>query len=187
MSSIKTLMTADELFKMPADGYRYELIEGELRKMSPGGGKHGAAIGRFTSYFGYYIHENGLGTVYGAETGYKIKTNPDTVIAPDVSFISNDRLHDTEVPDGYLSTIPNLIVEVLSPGDTKKEVKDKIALWLAFGVTIVITLNPRKREVSLYRHNCEPVILDENATLVLDDVVTGFSYPVSKFFLKINS
>jgi len=41
MSAIKTLMTANELLQLPKDGFRYELIQGELRKMSPAGGKHG--------------------------------------------------------------------------------------------------------------------------------------------------
>lgn len=184
MSSIKTLMTADELFKMPADGYRYELIEGELRKMSPGGGKHGAAIGRFTSYFGYYIHENDLGTVYGAETGYKIKTNPDTVIAPDVSFISKERLPESEIPDGYLTTVPELVVEVISPNDSKKEVEEKVQTWLDFGVSVVILINPKKRVVTVYRSFTSFITLQENDMLVLDDTVTGFSYPISKLFLK---
>src|SRR5437870_5335305 len=117
MSTTKTLMTANQLLQMPEDGYRYELIEGELKQMLPGGEKHGAAIGRFTSHFGYYVYENDLGTVCGAETGYKIKSNPDTVIAPDLSFTRKERLKEEDLVDEYSTVAPDLVVEVLSPSD----------------------------------------------------------------------
>lgn len=180
----KTLMTADELLKMPVDGYRYELNEGELKKMSPGGGKHGAAIGKFTGYLAFHVYENDLGTVCGAETGYKVKTNPDSVIAPDVSFISKERIPESEIPDGYLTIIPELVVEVLSPNDSKKEVAAKITAWFDFGVSVVILINPRKQIVEIYRSLINVTNLDENAILDLSDIIVGFSYPVSKFFPK---
>lgn len=126
MSTTKTLMTADQLLQMPEDGYRYELIEGELKQTLPGGEKHGAAIGRFTSYLGYYVYENDLGTVCGAETGYKTKSNPDTVIAPDLSFTRKERLTEEDLVDEYSTVAPDLVVEVLSPSDYPKKVQKKV-------------------------------------------------------------
>lgn len=184
MSAIKTLMTANELLQLPKDGFRYELIQGELRKMSPAGGKHGVLAMRFGAKLGIFVEDNDLGTVYAAETGYKIKTNPDTVIAPDVSFISKERLPESEIPDGYLVAVPELVVEVISPNDSKKEVEEKVQTWFDFGVSVVILINPKKRAVTVYRSFTNSITLQENDMLVLDDVVTGFSYPISKLFLK---
>jgi len=139
---------------------------------------------RFGAKLGVFVEDNDLGTVYAAETGYKIKTNPDTVIAPDVSFISKERLPESEIPDGYLVVVPELVVEVISLNDSKKEVEEKVQTWFVFGVSVVILINPKKRTVIVYRSFTNSITLQENDILVLDDVVTGFSYPISKLFLK---
>lgn len=183
MPGTKTLMTANELLKMPEDGYRYELIQGELKKMSPGGEKHGAAIAKFTGYLAFHVYENELGTVCGAETGYKIKENPDDVKAPDVSFTSKSRIQEENLIDQYSTIPPDLVVEVTSPSDYPKKVQEKIDMWLAFGVSLVITINPINRTVSLNRLNSS-VTLTENDILDLDDIVPNFSYPISKLLLK---
>ena len=184
MSTVKTLTTADELLQMPKDGYRYELIEGELKRMSPAGGKHGAVIGRFTGRLQVHVEDNNLGEVFGAETGYKNRVNPDNVIAPDVSFISREKMLEEDIPDGYLTIAPNLVVEVTSPRDTKKDILNKAVEWLVFGVTVVIAVDPRKRIIQVYRAATNLITLTEQDTLVLDDIVPGFSYPVAKLFLK---
>lgn len=184
MPTTKTLMTADELLQMPKDGYRYELIEGELKQMSPGGGKHGSAIARFTGRLQVHVEDNNLGEVFGAETGYKVKVNPDDVMAPDISFISRKRLPESEIPDGYLTTVPELVVEVISPSESKNDVKDKVKRWFDFGVGVVVLINPRKRSVTVHHSISQFISLDESSILVLDDVIAGFSYPISKLFLQ---
>jgi Uma2 family endonuclease len=178
----KTLMTAEELLKMPKDGYRYELNQGELKKMSPAGGKHGAIAMKFGARLEVFVEDNDLGTVYAAETGYKVKQNPDDVKAPDVSFISKERLPGSEIPDSYLTTVPELVVEVISPNDSKKEVEGKVQMWFEFGVSVVVVINPRRHSVTLYHSPTNSTNLSENDTLVLDDVVPGFSYPISRLF-----
>lgn len=184
MTTTKTLMTAEELFLMPKDGYRYELVEGELKKMSPGGGKHGASIGRFTGGLQVHVEDNDLGEVFGAETGYKIKENPDDVIAPDVSFISRKRLPESEIPDGYLTTVPELVVEVISPNDRKAKIEEKLKAWFDFGVTVAILIFTNNRFIRVYRSPENFITLHESDTLVLEDILPGFSYPISKLFLK---
>lgn len=184
MSTTKTLMTADELLKLHGDGFRYELIEGELKQMSPAGEKHGAAIGKLTGYLAYYVYENDLGIVCGAETGYKTRSNPDTVIAPDVSFTSKNRLKEEGLVDNYSTVAPDLVVEVISPDDYPKKVQRKVKAWLDFGVLVVITINPNKQAINVFRPNSNNITLTESDTLVLDDVVKGFSYPVAKLLLK---
>lgn len=184
MTTTKTLMTADELLQMPKDGYRYELIQGELKKMSPAGGKHGAIAMRFGMHLGVFVEEHDLGIVYAAETGYKVKTNPDDVKAPDVSFISKERLPESEIPDSYLTTIPELVVEVLSPSDYPKKAQEKVDMWFEFGVSVVVLIDPRKCIVYVHRPNLAPITFTRNDTLVFNDVVPGFSYPVSKLLLK---
>ncbi len=93
MSATATqLMTADELLVMPHGNFCYELSKGELIKMSPTGGRHGILTARLTIALGQYVEANDLGEVFGAETGFKLASDPDTVRAPDVAFVHRDRI-----------------------------------------------------------------------------------------------
>lgn len=82
-------MTADELFVMPHNGYRFELIKGELRQMPPAGSQHGRIAAKIGIRLGIFVERNDLGETYATETGFIIDTAPDTVRAPDASFVSN--------------------------------------------------------------------------------------------------
>ena len=95
MSAQKTLITADELLRLPAKGYRYELVRGELIKMPPAGARHGGIAATIAQVLANYVKSNRLGIVFGAETGFWIQHNPDTARAPDAAFVSNKR-----VPEG---------------------------------------------------------------------------------------
>ncbi len=84
MSTATRLTTADELFRKQNDGFRYELIEGELRKMTPTGSEHGFLSVEVAYRLAEHVKRKKLGLVFGAETGFQIGRNPDTVLAPDV-------------------------------------------------------------------------------------------------------
>jgi Uma2 family endonuclease len=182
MSTTDQLMTADELLRMPDDGFRYELVKGELRKMAPAGHEHGRVAVRFTWRLAQHVETNNLGVVYAAETGFTLATNPDTVRAPDVAFVSRERLAEVKRASGFWPGAPDLAVEVVSPGDTYAEVEEKAIDWLAAGARMVLTLNPRKRTVTVYRSLNDIVILSDDATLDLDDVVPGFKIAVKNIF-----
>ncbi|MGB9181189.1 MAG: Uma2 family endonuclease, partial [Pyrinomonadaceae bacterium] len=85
MSATTQLMTAEELLLLPGGKHRYELVKGELKTMSPAGSEHGAIIVNVTLLVGQHVKSNNLGVVFGAETGFEIEENPDTVLAPDVA------------------------------------------------------------------------------------------------------
>ena len=125
--------TASELFEMPDDGFRYELVKGELRRMSPSGGEHGATVVNITLLLGQHVKADKLGICFGAETGFKIASDPDTVRAPDVAFIRRERIPESGLPRKFWPGAPDLAVEVLSPGDTRREVDEKVADWLEAG------------------------------------------------------
>ena len=182
MSTTEQLMTADELLRMPDDGFRYELVKGELRKMAPAGHEHGRVAINFTWRLAQHVTTNQLGVVYAAETGFTLATNPDTVRAPDVAFVSRERLAEVKRASGYWPGAPDLAVEVVSPGDTYTEVEEKAIDWLAAGARMALALNPRKRTVTVYRSLNDIVILNDDATLDLDDVVPGFKILVKDIF-----
>lgn len=133
----KKRMTAEDLAELPSGmGNRYELIEGELIEMSPTGGEHGEIVINLGFYLKRYLLENNIGRLTGAESGFYITRNPDTVHAPDLAFIPNDRLMEGRLPVGYMELVPALVVEVISPTDKVGDVEKKTLMWRMFGVCI---------------------------------------------------
>ena len=174
--------TASELFGMPDDGFRYELVKGELRRMSPSGSEHGAIIVNITVLLGQHVKANKLGVCFGAETGFKIASDPDTVRAPDVAFIRRERIPEGRLPRKFWPGAPDLAVEVLSPGDTRREVDEKVADWLEAGARAVWVVNPKRRDVTVYRPMADLARLSEDDELDGGDVVHGFRCKVSEIF-----
>jgi Uma2 family endonuclease len=134
-------MTAEELLCLPEDGMRHELVKGELRTMAPPGGEHGdlaLTIGRHVHVF---VGRHRLGRAL-SEIGFRLRRDPDTVRAPDVAFIRAERIPPEGVPKGYIPIAPDLVVEIVSPGDTATEVQQKVEEWLGFGVRAVWVVYP---------------------------------------------
>ncbi len=183
MSTTLQQVTADELFAMPKDGFRYELVKGELRKMSPAGGEHGAIIVKITIRLGQHVESNNLGVCFGAETGFKIATDPDTVRAPDVAFVSRERIPESGITKKFWPGAPDLAVEVLSPGDTLEEVEDKVEDWLVAGARAVWIVSPKRRSVTVYRSMTDVTRLSESDELEGETVVPGFRCKVSEIFV----
>jgi len=125
-----------------------------------------------------HARANQLGEVY-AEGGYKLQSDPDTVLGPDVSFVAKDRIGVSA--EGYFSGPPDLAVEVLSPGDRRGKVEHKLSLWLEFGTRSVWLVNPRRRTVEVFKSTGERKVFHETDDLV-DDTVPGFRVQVSEIF-----
>lgn len=181
MSTVIRPVSAEELLRMPDDGLRYELVNGEIRKMAPAGSLHGNVAIQVTLPLAQYVKANELGVVFAAETGFKLATNPDTVRAPDVAFVSRERIEQIGMPEGYWPGAPDLAVEVVSPGDTYTEIQEKVLDWLAAGTRMVIVVNPRKRTASVHR-GATATVLTEKDVLSGEDVVPGWSVPVKDLF-----
>jgi len=182
MTTTTHLSTAEELLRMPDDGCRYELVRGELRKMSPAGSKHGKLVMKLAGPLFQFVEANNLGVVYAAETGFKLSADPDTVRAPDIAFVSEQRVGEADEAEGFWPGAPDLAVEVISPSDTYTEVEGKVLDWLGAGTRMVVTVNPRERILTVYRSLAETKVLTEDDVLDGDDVVPGWRLPVSDCF-----
>ena len=178
----RTLVTADELLRMPDDGKRYELIEGELIEMAPAGGRHGNIGVRIVGFLFQYIYKTNLGELFGADTGFFLQRDPDTVRAPDAAFIAMERIPPDGIPSGFIDTIPDLVVEVVSPSDRASQVQAKIEQWIEHGVKLVWLVHPEQRSITVYRSLSEVHALHESDTLTGDPVLPGFSCAVSDIF-----
>jgi Uma2 family endonuclease len=183
MSTEVQLMTADELLARPPDGFVYELIKGELIKVSPPPGhEHGLVAMNIAGPLFEYVKTNNLGNVYAAETGYLLEQNPDTVRAADVSFVSRERIEKAKPVQGYWKGAPDLAVEVISPSDTMGRIEGKVAKWLESGTRMLWVVSPKMRTVTVYRSLSEIMVLTDKDTLDGGDVVTGFQISVAEIF-----
>lgn len=172
--------TADELLRLPDDGFRYELVEGELRKMSPAGGKHGRIALRIALRLATHVEQHQLGIVYSSDTGFILSRSPDTVRAPDVAFDRAERAVDTA---GYLPGPPDLAIEVLSPSDLYSEVVQKTSEYLQAGTRAVVVVDPWKRVVRIHRPaGAETITTTVTDVLAVDDVVPGWKMSLDDIF-----
>ena len=173
-------MTAEELFELPSGEYRYELVKGELLTMSPPGEEHGAIALALGAELYAYVKANKLGIVYAAETGFKLESNPDTVLAPDVSFIARERVG--QISKSYREGAPDLAVEVISFEERRSKIEKKVGQWLQLGARVVWIVNPQTTLVTVYRPDGSVKVLSESDELTGDDVVPGFRISVSDIF-----
>ena len=178
-----TLLTAEDLWKYADDGYRYELVKGELRKMPPAGFEHGIRAAKIGRHLDVYVEQHQLGYVCGAETGFRISRNPDTVRAPDAAFVRQTSIEQQGIERGYWEGAPDLAVEVISPNDTDPEVSEKVEEWLTAGCMMVWVINPRQETVAVYRAAEEVIILSGDDVLEGGDVVEGFQCRVQQIFV----
>lgn len=178
----KIQMTASELLDLPDDGQKYELVHGELIRMSPTGGTHGKIASRLDHRLRSHVESHNLGEVCGAETGFQLTENPDTVRAPDLSFVSFERIPMEGVPDTFWPFAPDLAVEVVSPNDRYGALQQKVKDYLQAGTRMVWVADPRSRTVTIYRSFKEARILTETDTLHGEDVVPGFTCSVKEIF-----
>jgi Uma2 family endonuclease len=174
--TVTTFMTADELLRLPDDGWRYELVQGELRKMSPSGAEHGVIATQIIVSLGAYVKAHSLGRVYASETGFRISRQPDTVRAPDAAFVRAERVVATR---SFFEGPPDLAFEVISPGDTYSEVEEKTLGWLRAGVRVVVIVDPRTSTVRIHRTSGATTVAD---FIDIDDLIPGWKLPLSEVF-----
>ena len=175
------ITTAEELFNMPDDGYRYELVRGELRKMAPSGSEHGDISADIHGSLHPYVRANNLGRTRIADPGFILERGPDTVRAPDVAFVRRERIEAIGKTVFFWPEAPDLAIEVISPNDRYTEVNEKVDDYLAAGTRMVVVVNPRNRTVNVHTPD-GAVTLKMGDTLDGGEVVPGWQMPVADMF-----
>ncbi len=180
----KVRITAGDLWRMGAGDVRRELVDGEIIEMTPAGGIHGRISGRIYRRLAEHVDVRGGGEVVVGDVGFvlALPTDPERVRAPDVAFMSVDRLPDGRLPQTFLAGAPDLAVEVLSPRDNPLEVQQKVRDYLEAGARLVWVVAPQARSVTVYRADASARLVREPESLDGEDVLPGLTVSLTDLF-----
>jgi Uma2 family endonuclease len=183
MSSVaQRLMTAEEFWQSPMNDKHSELVRGEVVKLMPPNLRHGKIASRLSMLLGIWA-EGSVGGYVGVEGGYILSRNPDTVRAPDVSYIRADRVPPDEALGSFGALAPDLAVEIVSPSETNATVREKVRDFLAAGTPLVWTVYPDTRDVVAHTPDGLARTYREGDILEHPDVLPGFSCKVAELFM----
>ena len=172
-------ITGEELLEMVGVG-PCELIDGRIIPMSPTGNEHGIIEMKLATALMAFVSAKKLGWLTGGEAGIYTRRNPDQVRGMDIAFISRQR--QPARPKRFLDVAPELIVEIISPGDSWQDLRTKLDEYFAIGVDRVWVVEPRRKSVLVYRTPTEVTELGADETLGGEGPLAGFSMAVSALF-----
>jgi Uma2 family endonuclease len=159
-----------------------ELIDGTLVEKAMGIFESRLA-GLLFHYLEDFLEENDLGLVF--TTDAMLRVEPMQVRMPDVCFYSWGQFPDRTIPEvQILDSVPDLTVEVLSPGNTKREMERKRKEYFLGGCKLYWELDPVKRTVRVYTAPDESKLVRERGTLDGGEVLPGFRLPLTRLFAR---
>jgi len=176
-------MTVDDLWGLPDDGTRYELIEGVLFEMAPTGGDHSEIDVRLISRMFIFVDEHDLGTVYESSAGFVLSRVPATVLSPDAAFVRKARKPKSTV--GFVDVAPDLAVEIVSLSNSRQEIARKIEQFFNAGTQLIWIVEPRLRSVTVWTSSQTWHELIKEDYLNGGDVLPGFRLRVANIFPRI--
>jgi Uma2 family endonuclease len=174
-----SFVTAEELFDMGDIG-RCELVNGEIIHMAPPGFEHGDVSVEIAYQIKAFLRGKRLGKVVG-EVGFILTRNPDTVRAPDVAFVRQDRVPTTRA-GRFFDGAPDLAIEVISPSDRRSEVSAKVDQWLRAGALSVWVVDPPNRSIEVYRPANQVIRYRAGDELHDEPTLPGFTLKLADLF-----
>lgn len=176
------LLTAADLLRLSDQGVRGELVRGVLRETMASGHRHGKIAVNLAMELNIFAKAKRIGTVVASDSGVWLERDPDTVREPDVAYTSAAKIPlDAEI-DGYAEVVPDLVVEIVSPSDSRRWARDRAQMWLDHGAPLVWIVHPDTRTIDVYRPGAAAMTLGENDSLNGHDVLPGFTCPVRTIF-----
>ena len=180
------LLTADEFWELPEPphGGRMELVAGRVVTEMPVGEIHAYLAVRLAALLLAFVDAHRLGRVY-VELGHRLFNDPDTVRAPDVSFLPREP--GSAVTVRYVNEAPALAVEIMSPDEREADVAEKVEEYVDAGSQRVWIVRPTNKTVTVHRPGGDAHTYTVRDTLGSDDAgfaAEGFSLPLEDLFAE---
>ena len=175
MTTLTTLTRKDlEKLQVEHPDYPMELVNGNIIVMSPSGYESDEVAAEVTRVIGNWVKPRRLGRVTGSSAGFDLPNSD--VRAPDVSFVLAERL--PRAPRSFAELAPDLMVEVKSPSDSLKSLREKIQNFLSQGTKVGILINPENHRVEIYRSGEYLIVLGDGDILTIPDLLPGFEVAI---------
>ena len=155
-------------------GGHWEIDAGRLVLREPPAPYHADATTRVAARLLAFVEPRGLGRVISGDPGFWLARQPDVLRAPDVAFLSAERARAIADPDAFAVVPPDLVVEIVSPGDRRADIRHKVDQYLTFGVRSVWVLDPRRRRLEQHRNGESARVACDDDAEVEDPVLPGF-------------
>jgi Uma2 family endonuclease len=175
------LLTAEEFSELDIPDGKAELVRGRVVPLTFPTARHALVTLKIGAYLLSFVEAHRLGYVL-VETGYVLERDPDTVRGPDVAFVSSERMGGRPLPEKWFALAPDLAVEVISPSERPKHIREKVRDWFAGGARLIWLVYPRSKNIYVLRAPGEVQILGPDDTLSGEDVMPGFTCKVADLF-----
>ena len=176
------LMSAEAFDALDAEGRLLELVEGEVREVPFAGARHGSLEGRLIHFLSNHVYQGALGDIFGSQTSFVVGRKPDSVLMPDVAFVSAARLPEEDAWDRAVQFAPDLAIEIESPSNTQAELLRKVSLYLAGGSRLVWLVRPKQQTVTVFSPDAPERTLGLSDTLDGGPLLPGFSLSLAELF-----
>ena len=183
------VITFEEYLRMPEVKGRYEIIDGVMRMTPAPSMEHQWLLKRLYNLLDDFVSRRGLGVVFFAPVDVVIAREPLRTRQPDLLFLSKER---GGVPSRgafkgrhFLEAGPDLVVEVLSPSETREEVEEKLADYCRIGVRECWIVSPEAETVEVLRLTAEGperIGLFGRGDVARGEVLEGFEVKVDEIF-----
>jgi Uma2 family endonuclease len=179
MATITRALSPDALKELDQSGLRYEIVGGDVH-VSPAGLQHGDLNVRLTVKLALFVQQHRLGHVFDSSTGFRMPGG--NLRAPDVCFVAQGRLPAGRLPKGFGELAPDLVVEVLSPDASPREVLDKVGEYLSAGARMIWIIDPKTESAVVYRSLTQIGQVTKDGALDGEDLLPGFTLPLAELF-----
>jgi Uma2 family endonuclease len=161
---------------------RLELTkDGELIVMAPAGGETSKKNSRLNLLVGIWNEQTELGEVFESSCGYDFTALGGGKLAPDVSWIEKSRLEGVNIV-GFIPIVPDFVIELRSATDNLKPLQEKMLEYKRLGVKFGLLINPRNKQVEIYRPGQETEVLESPTSIDCNEVMPGFILSMSRIW-----
>ena len=184
VSHVKLTVAPEHFDRLCLDNpdLRLELTkEGELIVMPPTGGESGKRNFNLGTEVGIWNRQSDLGEAFDSSTGYDFIAIGGGKMSPDVSWIEKSRLVGVEIV-GFISIVPDFIIELRSATDNLKPLQDKMHEYQRLGVRLGLLINPKNKQIEVYRPGQDTVVLESPGSIDCGDVMPEFVLSMSRIW-----
>ncbi len=170
----KRKMTEEEFMRLPDDGRKYELVDGEAKEV-PAGVEHDAIVAHIIVLLAPFVKN--LGFLAASSAGFRMVTG--NIRSPDVSFVSRERLPEGKPPKGFMDGAPDLAIEVISPNEDWADMGRKLGEYFMSGAKQVWLIDPDAVTVTVYKSLTDVQVFHADDEIAGGDLLPEFRCKVA--------